>query len=96
MIYGAGILVALVGAIATSHSLPIGLGLLGFAAALLMTGGVLSFRDARRVRSRHQRLRISTGGKAGRRGTDDADSLNHTYGQGHGGGSFGGGGGGGD
>ncbi|MFI1238763.1 hypothetical protein [Nocardia salmonicida] len=86
MIYGAGILVALVGLIATSHSLLVGLGLLGFAVTLLMVGGVLSVRDSRRLRSKYQRLRIDTGGKAGRRGIDDADSLNETYGGGFGGG----------
>lgn len=91
MIYGAGLLVALVGVIATSYSLMVGLGLLGVAAILLVIGGVLSFRNSRRWRSRDQVLRISTGGRAGRRGIDDADSLNETYG-----GSFGGGGGGGD
>lgn len=85
MIYGAGILVALVGVIATSHSLLVGLGLLGFAVTLLMIGGVLSVRDSRRLRSKYQRLRIDTGGKAGRRGIDDADSLNETYGGGGGG-----------
>lgn len=89
MIYGAGILVALIGVIATSYSLMVGLGLLAFAATLLVIGGVLSYRNSRRVRSRYQRLRIGTGGKAGRRGIDDADSLHQTYG-----GSFGGGGGG--
>ncbi|MFD3706488.1 hypothetical protein ACFWUP_25410 [Nocardia sp. NPDC058658] len=93
MIYGAGILVALVGLIAGSHSLPAGLGLLGFAAILLVTGGVLSYRNARRIRSRYQRLRISTGGKPGRRGIDDADSLSHLYGGDYGGGAGGGGGG---
>ncbi len=94
MIYGAGILVALVGIIATSHSLTIGLGLVGFAAVLLIIGGALSYRNSRRLRMRYQRVRINDGGKPGRRGTDDADSLNSLYGQDYGGGGFGGGGGG--
>ncbi|MFD6449166.1 hypothetical protein ACFWF3_00170 [Nocardia sp. NPDC060220] len=82
MLYGAGILVALVGLIAASHSPLAGLGLLGFAVTLLTIGGVLSFRNSRRLRSKYQRLRIDTGGKAGRRGIDDADSLSATYGGG--------------
>ena len=94
MISGAGILVALIGVIATSHSLPAGLVLLGFAVALLVIGGVLSSRNSRRLRSKYQRLRIDTGGKAGRRGIDDADSLSQTYGQGYSGGGFSGSGGG--
>ncbi|MFD3428556.1 hypothetical protein [Nocardia fluminea] len=94
MIYGAGILVALVGVIVTSYSLLAGLAMLGFAVALLVLGGVLSFRNSRRVRSKYQRLRIDTGGRAGRRGIDDADSLSQTYGQGYSGGGFGSSGGG--
>ncbi|MFF2394645.1 hypothetical protein [Nocardia sp. NPDC058114] len=82
MLYAAGILVALVGLIAAGHSPLAGLGLLGFAVTLLTIGGVLSFRNSRRLRSKYQRLRIDTGGKAGRRGIDDADSLSSTYGGG--------------
>ncbi|MFE1594260.1 hypothetical protein [Nocardia sp. NPDC058705] len=93
MIYGAGILVALVGVIATSHSLMVGLGLLGFAAILLVIGGTLTYRNARRIRSRHQRLRVGIGGRPGRRGIDDADSLSDLYGGDYGGGGGSGGGG---
>ncbi|MFD4441290.1 hypothetical protein ACFWPK_16120 [Nocardia sp. NPDC058519] len=93
MIFGASFLVGLVGVIVAGHALPVGLAIVGIAVVLLVTGAVLQIRDARRLRSGYQRRRFDTGGKAGRRGIDDADSLSTTY---DGGNSGSGGGGGGD